>query len=166
MNTLSALLMITVFALTPWGLADTARAAEPSTAEPQPPATDGEHGGKIRRFFERLKDEGPHKRESYGDVVLRHADALKLSDEQVGKIARIHQNNQEKIGEIGKKLRATRKSAYHLFLNPASDEAAIRKAAKEHTAAFDELVETALKSRAAINAALTPEQLNQLKSFQ
>lgn len=103
--------------------------------------------------------------ESYGDVVLRHMDDLKLSDEQIGKIARIHQNNQQKIRDIGKKLRETRTSAYRLFLNPASDEAAIRNAAKDHTAAFDALVETALKSRAAIDAVLTQEQLNRLKSL-
>lgn len=97
--------------------------------------------------------------------MLRHIDDLKLSDEQIGKIVRIQQSDQQKIKEIGKRIREAQKSAYRLFLNPASDEAAIRKAAKDHAAAFDTLVNTAMNSRAAINAVLTPEQLNQLKSL-
>ena len=112
---------------------------------------------------EALQEGGPN-RESYGDVVLRHMDVLKLSDEQIGRILRIHEENQRKIKELGRKLRELRKFAYELFLNPASDEPAIRKVGKDHNAAFDELVDTALKSRAAINAVLSPEQLSQLKS--
>jgi Spy/CpxP family protein refolding chaperone len=143
--------------------AGTSLAAEPAGTLGQP-APDGPVG-KLRELPEPWHEGGPGRHESYGDVVLRHADDLKLSDEQIGKIVRIHQDNQRKIKDIGRRLRETRNSAYALFLNPGSDEAAIRKAAKDHTAAFDELVETALKTRAAINAILTPDQSNQLKSF-
>jgi len=51
-----------------------------------------------------------------------------------------------------------------VLLNPASDEAAIRKTAKEHTNLFNEVVETALKSRNEVNAVLTPDQLKQLQT--
>lgn len=140
------------FILAPWGQKGTAVAAEPSSA-----------GG--RAHTPQAMEAGPRTHESYGDVVLRHAGDLNLSDEQSANIMRIHRNNQQRIGELGGKLRETRQLAYTLFLNPGSDEAAIRQAAKDHTAVFDELVETALKSRAAINAVLNPEQLKLLKSY-
>ncbi|WP_168175371.1 Spy/CpxP family protein refolding chaperone [Methylocaldum sp. 14B] len=162
MKKLSALLTASVFALTAWGLP--AAAKTPAT-ESQPRAMDSAHGVKLRKLLESLQEGGLRAHESYENVMLRHVNELKLSDEQIGKIVRIHQDNQQKIKEIGKKLRETQRSAYRLFLNPASDEAAIRIAAKNHSAAFDALVNTALSSRAAINAVLTPEQLNQLKSL-
>lgn len=99
-------------------------------------------------------------RESYGDVVLRRVGDLALSDEQIGRITRIHLENQRKIRDIGWRLREARDSAYALFLAPSSSEAAIRQAARSHTAASDELVATALESRAAIDAVLTTEQGN------
>lgn len=97
-------------------------------------------------------------------MVLKYATELKLTDEQIGKITRIHQANQEKMEKLGPKLHETLKTTHEIFLNPSSDEAAIRKAAKEHATAFDELVETGLKSRNEINAVLTPEQLKLLQS--
>jgi Spy/CpxP family protein refolding chaperone len=142
-----------------------AQVAEPSGGGRSPQATDNVHGGQMLKILNLLRKEGPRRHESYGDVVLRHIDDLKLSDEQIGRIARIHYTHQQKMEDIGQRLRETRKSAYEMFLTPSSDEAAIRQAAKDHTAAFDELVDTALKSRAAINAVLTPEQMNRLKSF-
>lgn len=163
MNYLSRLLIASAVILLPWGPSATAVAAEPTAAQASPPATGDSE--KLRHLLANLPGNGHRKHESYGDVVLRHIDTLKLNDEQVGRIERIHRENQARIEEIAKTLRETRHAAYQHFLNPASDEAAVRKAAKEHTAAFEELVETALKSRAAINAVLTPDQANQLKSL-
>lgn len=111
------------------------------------------HGGRYQ----------PH--EGYADRVLMHADKLKLSDEQVGKIVRIHMQSRQKLHDLFEKLRGTMKSAYDAFLDPASDEAAIRKDAMEHTKIFDQMVDAALKDREAVNKALTPDQLSQLKSI-
>jgi protein CpxP len=110
-----------------------------------------------------MREEADHK--GYAEIVLQHIQELKLTDEQIGKITRIHQDNQQKVAEIGKRVKESIKAAHSIFLDPAADEAAIRKAAQEHTTAFNELVETALKSRNAINAVLTPEQLQKLKSL-
>ena len=129
------------------------------------PAAGGMPGERLRHWLERMEDEGPGRNESYGDVVLRHIDELKLTDEQAGKIARLHQANQQKIMNIGQRMREAKKSAYALFLNPTVDEAAIRQSAKSFTAAFDEMVDTALKTRQAINAVLTPEQAGKLATL-
>lgn len=103
--------------------------------------------------------------EGYADRVLMQADKLKLSDEQMGKIIRIHMQSRQKLHDLFGKLRDTMKSAYDAFLDPSSDEAAIRKDAMEHTKIFDQMVDTALKDREAVNKVLTPDQLNQLKSL-
>lgn len=162
MKKLFAFLTASIFLLT---APDLATAAATQAPESQPQTVDSVHRNKLRKLLEILQEGGTRAHESYGDVMLRHIIELKLSDDQIGKIVRIHQDNQQKIKEIAKKLRETQRSTYKLFLNPASDEAAIRNAAKHHTAIFDTLVDTALSSRAAINAVLTPEQLNRLKTL-
>lgn len=96
--------------------------------------------------------------ESYGDVVLRHIDELQLTDEQIGRILRLHQANQHNVMAIARRLREATRWAHALYLSPARDEAAIRQASRAHIAAFEELVETALKARLAITTVLNPEQ--------
>jgi periplasmic protein CpxP/Spy len=144
------------------------QAADSEHAQHQnPPTAEGMQGGgmhaKMMRHMMREQGEGDHK--GYAEIVLQHIQELKLTDDQIGKITRIHQENQQKVADIGKRVKESMKAAHDAFLNPASDEAAIRKAGQEHMAAFNELVETALKSRNAINADLTPEQLQKLKSL-
>ena len=70
-----------------------------------------------------------------------------------------------RIQGINKKLHDATRWAHRMFLDPAKDEAAIRQAARAHTAAFDELLETALKTRRDINAVLTAEQQARLSSL-
>ncbi|MFN5744545.1 MAG: Spy/CpxP family protein refolding chaperone [Methylococcaceae bacterium] len=96
--------------------------------------------------------------ESYGDMVLRQIDVLQLTDEQIGRIFRLHQANQHNIMAIARRLREATQWAHAMYLSPARDEAAIRQASRAHTAAFEELVETALKSRLAITTVLNTEQ--------
>ena len=105
------------------------------------------------------------RHESYGDVIFRHADELRLTDEQIGKIYRIHQANQHRIGGISRKVNDATAWAHEIFLDPSKDEAAIRQAAKAHSAAFEELLETALKTRKDINAVLNPDQLAKLPTL-
>jgi len=50
-------------------------------------------------------------------------------------------------------------------MDPNADEAAIRKAAQEHAAVFNKLVEEGLKERKEVNAVLTPAQKAQLLSI-
>jgi periplasmic protein CpxP/Spy len=118
--------------------------------------------GVVIPWSERHENAEIRNQPSYGDVILRQADELQLSDEQLGKIVRIHRANQQRVLEIVGRLHETRRSDYALFLNPASSETEVRQAAKAHAAAFDELVETTLKSRKQINDVLTPEQTNKL----
>lgn len=135
-----------------------AQPPELAAAEPSAPEMPG-------TWSEPLEHREPHNHPSYGDVILGHADDLRLSDEQLGKIIRLHHAHQKKVRELIVRLRSARHSAYTLFMDPASSEAAIRQAAQAHTAAFDELVETALKTRREVNSVLTPEQLSKMATL-
>lgn len=120
--------------------------------------------GMMMQHMQAMREHGGKDRRGYADAVLKHGAELKLTDEQIGKITRIHMENQKKVEELGPKLHETLKATHEVYLNPASSEADIRKAAKEHSEAFDKFLEVTLKSRNEINAVLTPEQLKQLQS--
>lgn len=139
----------------------------PQGGPPPQPGMEGHGGGMhdmMRQHMDMMRDHGKREHESYADVVLKFAGELKLSDAQIGKITRLHQANRQKMDELGPKMRESLKATHETFLNPAADEATIRKVAKEHSSVFDQLLETNLKARAEINAVLTTEQLKMLQS--
>lgn len=105
-----------------------------------------------------------HAHEGYTHLVLSEADELKLTDEQLGKIMRVRLQHKKTYREIMKKMHESMSEEYKDFLNPSTEDAVIRKVAKERAAAFDQLVEEALKERDEVNAVLTPEQKKQLES--
>jgi len=153
--------------------AQSASAADepPAHAAPQgtqPHQMGGGHPGgmgeMMMQHMQAMRDHGRREQKGYADIVLQFANDLKLSDEQIGKITRIHQAAQKSMEELGPKMHDSVKATHEVLLNPASDEAAIRKTAKEHTNLFNEVVETALKSRNEVNAVLTPDQLKQLQT--
>lgn len=119
----------------------------------------------FHKWMERMVEDSERRHESYGDVILRHADELRLTDEQMGKIYRIHQANKHRIKGISQKVNDATAWAHEIFLDPSKDEAAIRQAAKAHSAAFEELLDTALRTRKDINAVLNADQLAKLPAL-
>ena len=113
----------------------------------------GMHGGMMHR----MKD--------YAHTVLMHAEALKLSDEQLGKIVRIKMRHQKAHQDLMERLHKSMMSAREGMMDPSAEEAGIRKAGKEHAEAFEAMIEDAVKERNEVNAVLTPEQRDQLKSL-
>jgi Spy/CpxP family protein refolding chaperone len=63
------------------------------------------------------------------------------------------------------KLHKSMRKGYKEYMDPNADEVAIRKAAQEHAAVFNKLVEEGLKEREEVNAVLTPAQKVQLLSI-
>ena len=166
MNTFSALTFAATLALSA-----AAQAVEDPHAghggPPPQPGMEGHGGGMhemMRQHMGMMGEHGKKEHQGYSDVVLKFSNDLKLSDEQIGKITRIRQANQQKTEELGQKLHEGLKATHEIYLNPAADEAAIRKVAKQHSDAFDQLLETNLKSRAEINTVLTVEQLKALQA--
>jgi Spy/CpxP family protein refolding chaperone len=131
----------------------------------------GEHkeecgGARKGREMMMHRMEGMHARHAgYTSMVLSRAEELKLSDEQLGKILRIQQQHRTAYKEIMEKLHKSMQAGYKEYMDPNADEAAIRKAAQEHAAVFNKLVEEGLKERKEVNAVLTPAQKAQLLSI-
>ena len=133
MNKLSYLTFAALIAL--GSFAQTASAAEDPHAAHTAPGTQpqsggGEHAGGMREMMMQhmhaMREHGGEERKGYADIVLQFANDIKLSDEQIGKITRIHQAAQQKMEELGPKLHESLKATHEVFLNPASDEATIQ----------------------------------------
>jgi len=122
----------------------------------------GRHGMMPRP---RGRDAMPMQHRGYAQVILGHATELKLTDDQIGKITRIHQESQNQTQALGKALRDSMRETHEIFLNPSADEAGIKEKAQAQTSAFNAFLEAGLKSREAVNGTLTPTQREQLKSL-
>lgn len=142
------------------------------------PAT--EHEGKRARGMESMMEmmkkrtggkeggmmSGMHgHRMSYAHAVLAHAEDLKLSDEQMGKIVRIELRHRKEHQAIMERMHKSMHEAPRSLMDPAADLAGIRKASKDHSQAHEDMVEDKIKAREEIHAVLTPEQLDRLKSL-
>ncbi|SFN09688.1 Spy/CpxP family protein refolding chaperone [Nitrosomonas communis] len=101
----------------------------------------------------------------YAHMIISHADALKLSDEQLGKIIRLHLKNEQEHGQLKQKLRKNIKALKKESMKLDTSDAQLRNLGKELTAAFNEMIEFHIKERQAIQAILSDDQKNQLKTM-
>ncbi len=136
-------------------------AAEPQSQKAAAGAKQEMKQHKMQKMHGRMK----HHMKSYADVVIKQAEALGLTDEQLGKIVRIRMAEKKSRKELMAKLHKSMKKALDGLRNPAVDDAEIRKTGAAHAADFDVLIDAALKAREKINAVLTPEQRTKLKAM-
>ena len=114
-----------------------------------------------------MKQKGmKQKAKSYSAVVLEQAEALDLTDEQLGKIMRIQMTNKKTRKELLDNPRKSMTKALKELRNPAASAVSIRKAGRAHTDDFDALVEAEIKVRKKIAATLTPKQSKKLQAMQ
>lgn len=102
---------------------------------------------------------------SYPHAVLAHAEELKLSDEQMGKIVRIELRHDSEHKKIMEHMRKSMHQVHKSLMDPAADPAGIREASKEHSRVHQDIVEDRIKERDEVHAILTPEQREQLKAL-
>jgi hypothetical protein len=125
------------------------------------PAT--EHEGKRARGMEMMKKRTEGKeggmmagmhghRMSYAHAVLAHAEDLKLSDEQMGKIVRIELTHRKEHQAIMERMHKSMHAAHRGLMDPAADLAGIRKASKDHSQAHEDMVKDKIKAREEIHA--------------
>jgi len=117
-----------------------------------------EHGDKKSDGM--MKD-GHH----YAHLIVSHADSLKLNDEQIGKIVRLHLKNKKEHEQLMKKLKESMKTFQKESTKPSASDDRLRQLGKDHADAFHSMVEHHIKERHAIHAILSDEQKNQLKSM-
>lgn len=102
---------------------------------------------------------------SYAHMIIFHADELKLSDEQLGKITRLHLKHKQEHGQLKQKLHKSMKTFKKESMQPSTTDAQLRNLGKEFTNVVNEMVEYHIKERQLVHAVLSDEQKNQLKSM-
>jgi len=102
---------------------------------------------------------------SYAHMIASHADALKLSDAQLGKIVRLHLKHAQEDEQFKQKFHKNMMEFHQESMKPGTDDAALRKLGKDHAEAFNAMIEQHIKERNAVHAILSAEQRNQLKTL-
>ncbi len=116
------------------------------------------HGGK--------KDDGMKKDgHDYAHMVIFHTDTLKLSDEQLGKIVRLHLKYKQGHELLKKKLKKSMKAFKNGSMKPGTSDDQLHKLGKDHTNAFNTMVEHHVMERHAIHAVLSNDQKKQLDTM-
>ncbi|QOJ21343.1 MAG: Spy/CpxP family protein refolding chaperone [Gammaproteobacteria bacterium] len=104
-------------------------------------------------------------RHDYAHVIISHTDELKLTDEQLGKIVRLHLKNKEAHEELKHRLQEDMHAFRHESMNPGGSDERLRSLAKNHIDGFNAMVEHHIKERQAIHAVLSEQQRALLKSI-
>ena len=106
-----------------------------------------------------------HGHGSYAHNVASQAEKLDLSDEQLGKIARLHMKDDKAHKHLKHNLQKSMKALRSAIMEPGSDDETIRKLGQAHVNEFDAMVKHHIQERKAVHDVLTPEQVEKLKSM-
>lgn len=102
---------------------------------------------------------------SYAHSVAMQAEALGLSDEQLGKIVRFHLKEDKQAHErIKQKMMESMKAFRKAVGEPATDDETLHKLGQAHIDSFNEMVKYHIDERKAVRSILTPEQIGKLKA--
>ncbi|HRB46022.1 MAG TPA: Spy/CpxP family protein refolding chaperone [Nitrosomonas sp.] len=132
---------------------------------------ESEHGGHGKNKGEDNKHDdkksGGMKKDKpdYAHMVISHADALKLNDEQLGKIVRLHLKNEQEHEQLKEKLKKGMQAFKKESMKPSTSDVQLHKLGKDHTDAFNAMVEHHVKERHAIHAILSEDQKKQLNAM-
>jgi hypothetical protein len=102
---------------------------------------------------------------SYAHMIASHADALKLSDAQLGQIVRLHFKHTQEHEQFKQKIHKSMMEFHQESMKPSTDDATLRKLGKDHAEAFNAMIEQHIRDRSAVNAILSADQRNQLKTL-
>tara|TARA_Y100001936_G_C16091385_1_gene686504 strand:- start:3407 stop:4006 length:600 start_codon:yes stop_codon:yes gene_type:complete len=105
------------------------------------------------------------KVKSYAHMVAMHADKLNLSDNQLGRLIRLHKKHSNEYKKIKKKIYRNLKILNYSGMSFGADELFLRTLGDEHLNIFKSLLDQHIRNRKVINTILTDEQKNQLKKM-
>lgn len=127
----------------------------------------GSHGKEGKSDKHGGKKSGGMKKDAhdYAHIVISHADAFKLSDEQLGKIVRLHLKHKSAHEKLKEKLKKSMKTFKKESMKPSASDAQLHKLGKDHMDAFNAMVEHHIKERHEIHAVLSDDQKKQLHTM-
>ncbi|MCC7090442.1 MAG: Spy/CpxP family protein refolding chaperone [Nitrosomonas sp.] len=105
------------------------------------------------------------KEPDYAHMIISHTDALKLSDEQLGKIVRLHLKYDQEHKQIKHQLMKSVKNLKRESMIPSTTDDQLRKLGKELAESANAMIEHHINERSAIHGVLTGEQRKQLNSL-
>ena len=112
------------------------------------------------------KDHGTKKdSHDYAHLIVVHADTLKLSDEQLGKIVRLHLKHEQEHERLKEKVKKSMKAFKKASMNPGTSDAQLSKLGKDHTDAFNAMVDFHINERKDIHSVLTEVQRKTLETL-
>lgn len=128
----------------------------------------GDHGAdkeKGKKHGDKKSGDKQKGKPDYAHMIISHTDELKLTDEQLGKIVRLHLKYDKAHEEVKHALQDSMKAFRKEILNPAASDDQLRDLSKAVTSAFNKMAEHHIKERQAIHAVLTEAQKNQLATM-
>lgn len=102
---------------------------------------------------------------SYAHMIASHADELKLSDAQLGRIMRLHLKHAQEHEQFKQKIHKSMMEFHIESMKPGTDDATLRKLGKDHAEFFNAMIEQHIRDRNAVNAILSADQRSQLKTM-
>jgi len=102
------------------------------------------------------------EKHDYAHMIIFHADKLKLSNEQLGKLVRLHLKHEEAHKKIKEKLKDSMHAFKKAKMDPSSTDEQLSSLGNDHANAFSAMVEHHIQERRAIHSVLSAEQKNQL----
>ena len=166
---IGSVFVITIFTVPTISAAEIAQSFLLAQANEHGEDNEDKNKGKKGESDKDEHDGGKHgkkdKDKDYAHMIASHADALDLSDEQLGKITRLEMKETKEHKEAKQKLRKNMKAFHKASMTPDTDNAALRKMGKEHVDLFNAMVEQHINERKAVHDVLTAAQINKLKTM-
>lgn len=112
-----------------------------------------------------MKRKMKHRGHSYAHMISTHAEELKLSDAQLGRIIRLHRKHAQEHKQFMKEVRKSMMQFHHESMKPSTDDATLRKLGNNHVEAFKAMLEQHIRDRDVVHAILSSDQREQLKTI-
>lgn len=101
----------------------------------------------------------------YAHMIIFHADALKLTNDQLGRLVRLHLKHEKEHKKIKEKLKESMHAFKKAKMDPSSTDEQLLSLGKDHANAFNAMVEHHIQERRAIHNVLSADQKNQLNTI-
>lgn len=126
----------------------------------------GGHGkGGGDKHGEKKSDSMMQHGHDYAHMILSHADALKLTDEQLGKITRLHLKHKQEHQKLMQDMQKSMKTFKKECMKPGTSDDQLHKLGQDFKNALTKMIEFHIKERQAVHAILSDDQKNQLKTL-
>jgi LTXXQ motif family protein len=98
------------------------------------------------------------KDHNYAHMIASHADALELTDEQLGKITRLEMHDAEAHKKTKQEVQKSMKEFHKASMKLGTNDAMLRKLGTEHVDEFNAMVDQHIREREAVHDVLTADQ--------